>query len=433
MDSRQPALSSGSIKSVLFYGHGVTLACFAVMFLLYGSVLNTFTVFFNPIVEDLGWSNTALSVAMAVGAVAMGISAPFAGRFMDRIGTKPVMIAGAIMIGVGILAASRIMYPWQIYILYSLVGCGLACATVIPCSLIISNWFVSKRGMAMGIMAMGTSVGGMLMSPVANWIILHYGWRSAYIFSGVIILTVALPIIIFLLRTRPSDVGLEPYVDATQPPGDSDAVWGLNVKEASGTIAFWQIAFLMFIIGIVTSGIGAHIVPCLVKDFGYSQTGSTNVWAYTLAVMTFAKFAFGPIADRWGPKNAMAASCLLMAIAIWDLSNAFSYEIAIMFAVVYGFGVGAPLTVNPLLVAQTLGVKHFGAIYGILNLISIVGAAIGPVALGIVSDARTSYLSALYAFIGLMAVTAVVSYFIKPTVQKANSVSSVEADVAVDQ
>jgi MFS family permease len=278
--------------------------------------------------------------------------------------------------------------------------------------------------MAMGIMAMGTSIGGMLMSPVANWIILHHGWRTAYVFSGTIILAVGVPIIGFVLKARPSDIGFEPYREIGKPRADSSMVWGLNVRESSSTLAFWQIAALMFVIGVVTSGVGAHVVPCLVNDFDYSQTRSTMVWSLTLGVMTFAKFSFGPVSDRWGPKNAMAVSCVLMATAIAVLSSATAYEIALVFAVIYGFGVGAPLTVNPLLVADTLGVKHFGALYGVLNLISIVGAAIGPVALGMVADARSSYLMALYVFVALMALTGVVAYLIRPVSRKTNTLSS---------
>jgi MFS family permease len=404
--------------TVLFYGHGVVFACFTVMFLLYGSVLNTFTIFLNPIVDDLGWSRGALSVAMGVGAIGMALAAPIAGKLMDRIGAKPVMIAGTLMIGLGILGASRIMLPWQIYILYSLVGCGLACATVIPCSLIISNWFASRRGMAMGIMAMGTSTGGMLMSPFANWIILNYGWRAAYVFSGTVILVVGLPIIIFLLRARPSEAGLEPYVDSGLQADTVNDSWGLSVTEAFSASAFWQIAALMFVIGVVTSGLGAHIVPCL-TDFGHSPTRSAYAWSVTLGVMTIAKFSFGPVADRWGPKNTMAGACGLMAISIVVLTFATPYKIAILFAALYGFGVGAPLTVNPLLVGEALGMKHFGALYGILNLISIVGAAIGPVALGIVFDKQGNYMSALYVFIALMACTGVIAFFISSASQRA--------------
>jgi len=112
-------------KQVLTYGNGVVISCFAVMFLLYGSVLNTFTVFLKPIVEDLGWGRGTLSFAMAMGALGMGVSAPIAGKLIDRMGARPLMIAGSLMIGIGILVASRIMFPWQVYIIYAFIGCTM--------------------------------------------------------------------------------------------------------------------------------------------------------------------------------------------------------------------------------------------------------------------------------------------------------------------
>jgi len=415
-----PKTVAQSILEVLSHGHFVVPGCFAVMFLLYGSVLNTFTVFVDPMVQDLGCTRTTISFAMMIGAGGMGVAAPFAGTFMDRLGARPVMMVGAVMIGAGILITSRITALWQMYVLYSFVGFGLACATVIPCSLIISNWFVSRRGMAMGVMAMGTSTGGMLMSPIANWIIQNHGWRSAYVFSGAVILFIGFPIIAFLLKAKPSDAGLEPYFDSDVSDEAVDATGGLSVMESFSTAAFWQIAALMFIIGLVTSGVGVHIVPCL-NDFGHAQDKSTLVWSITLLVMTVAKFLFGPIADRWGPKNAMAASCALMAISIALLTRGVSYEFAVVFAIIYGFGVGAPLTVNPLLVAGSLGVKNFGAIYGVLNLVSILGAALGPVSLAFASDANESYVPGLFVFMGLIALTGVVAYFIKSALQQAGA------------
>jgi MFS family permease len=401
-----------ALWQVLSYGHYVVPACFAVMFLLYGAILNTFTVFVDPLVEALDTTRGKISIAMMIGAFGMGAAAPVAGILMDRIGVKRIMIAGTLMIGFGILIASRVTALWQMYIIYAFVGIGLASATVIACSLIVSNWFVSRRGTAMGIMAMGTSTGGMAMTPVANWIIQHHGWRTAYVFSGTTILLVGLPIIIFLLRCRPSDAAMEPFVDPTLPPDDVDISWGLSAKEAFSAKAFWQIAALMFIIGLVTSGLGIHVVPCI-KDFGHSPDNSALVWTITLFVMTISKFLFGPIADRWGEKQAMAFACALMAASILFLSLATRYEIALLFGILYGFGVGAPLTVNPLLVTRALGLRHFGALYGILNLISIIGAAFGPVILGlVVYDNFESYLPGLYAFIVLMVVSAAIAYFV---------------------
>jgi MFS family permease len=422
-DSQRPLDVSflTTVVRVFTYGRCVVGASFAVMFLLYGAVLNTFTIFVDPMATDLGCGRGPLSVAMMTGALGMGAAAPIAGKLMDRIGAKPVMLVGALTIGVGILLASRATALWHLYIAYAFVGIGLAGATMIPCSLIISNWFISRRGLAMGIMAMGTSTGGMLMAPVANWIIQNHGWRAAYVFSGTVILTVGLSVIAFLLKPHPSDAGLEPYVGADDPARHINAGWGFSVTEAFRMRVFWQIAAVMFVLGVVTSGVGAHVVPCL-TDFGHTPTRSAYAWSVTLFVMTVAKFSFGPISDRWGSKNAMAAACGLMSIALVVLSFATAYEIVMVFAVLYGFGVGAPLTVNPLLVGESLGVRNFGALYGILNLISIVGAAIGPVAMGVASDVQKSYLSILYLFVILMAVVGVVALFIRPAARETSMV-----------
>ena len=412
MNSRSSLKDSlRTLWQVLSYGHYTVLACFGIMFLLYGGILNTFTVFLVPMVEDLGWDRKTLSYAMAVGAIGMGISAPIAGMLIDRMGAKRVMVAGAAMIGGGILVAGRISYPWQLYLAYSFVGIGLAAATVIPCSLVISRWFVSRRGMALGMMAMGTSVGGMFMTPVANWIIYNHGWRAAYTVSGIMILLIGVPIIAFLLKPEPLAAGFEPYVDANEPTEEGSSNWGLSVKEAFSTWAFWQIALVMLIIGVVTSALGAHYVPHLIA-LDHSPAKAARGWMLVLLVMTVAKFSFGPIADRWGARKATAGACVLVAVSIMIGTIATSNLYLIIFAALYGFGVGAPLAVNPILTSDALGMKNFGAIYGILTLISIFGAVVGPVWAGAVYDIKESYLSVLYIFAGLMALSGVIAYFI---------------------
>ena len=110
---------------------------------------------------------------MMVPIFASALTAPIAGALMDRIGARSVMTAGISIIGVGLLGGSTVFRLWQLYIVFAVIGCGLMCSTVIPCSLVISNWFVSRRGAAMGVAFAGTSVGGMVMSPIANWMILN--------------------------------------------------------------------------------------------------------------------------------------------------------------------------------------------------------------------------------------------------------------------
>ncbi len=415
--SRSFADSLRTTWQVMTYGNCTVLACFATMFFLYGAILNTFTVFLVPMVDDLGWDRTTLSIAMAVGAGGMGLTAPIAGTLIDRLGARRIMIAGAAMIGGGILVAGRITYPWQLYIVYAFIGIGLASATVIPCSLVISRWFVSRRGMAMGMMAMGTSVGGMVMTPLANWIIYNYSWRAAYTVSGIIILFIGLPIIVFFLKPDPAEAGYEPYVDPDLPAEDAQPGWGLSVKEALLTRVFWQIAAVMLIIGVVTSAIGTHFVPHLLA-LEHAPTKAANAWLLVLFVMTGAKFAFGPIADRWGARKATAGACVVVAVSILIAINATTNNYVIMFAVLYGFGVGAPLAVNPILTSEALGLKNFGAIYGILTLISIIGSGVGPVWAAAVYDGENSYVSVLYVFAVLMILSGVIAFFVTSMARK---------------
>lgn len=171
---------------------------------------------------------------------------------------------------------------------------------------------------------------------------------------------------------------------------------------------FWQIAAIMFIVGLVTSGVGNHNVAYL-TDIGHSPTAAAVAWMIVMGVMIFGKLAFGPLADRWGARTAMAWACVLYAVGITILLFARPYSVAILYAVVYGFASGAPLTINPLLTANNLGMKNFGTLYGILNIMATTGWAIGPVAAGAAFGRMKSYLPVFCVFVALMLLAAMCS------------------------
>jgi MFS family permease len=404
-------------SSKLFYGYVVVAACFVVLFLVWGMVLNTFPIFLKPIAEDMNWGRGALAVALLMGSIGTAVAAPVAGIIIDRIGARSVMVAGALMIGLGLLAGSRIAHLWQLYLVFVAIGCGLMCASIIPCSLIISNWFVSRRGAAMSGAFVGTSAGGMVMSPVANWIILHYGWRMAFALSGVTIMVVVIPVVLLAIRTHPSDVGLEPYRDADDDTSDAEANWGVGVKEALSMRSFWQIAAVMLIMGLVAGGLGNHCVAYL-TDLEHSPDRAAFAWSMVMGVMILGKLSIGPLADRWSARNAMAGACVLFAVSIAILTSAQPYWIVLVFAALYGFACGAPLVLNPLLTSGYLGMKNFGALYGVLNVMGTVGGAVGPVGAGLYFDRQGTYLPVFYFFIVMMLVAAVVAISIRPLAQR---------------
>ncbi len=399
--------------SKTFYGYYIVAACFVILYMLWGMVLNTFPIFLKPMTENMGWSRGDLTVALLMGAIGMIISAPIAGRMIDRFGARPVMALGTLVVGINLMAGSLIQHLWQLYIVFGLIGCGLICSSVIPCSFIISNWFVSRRGVAMSIAFAGTSVGGMVMTYVGNEIILHYGWRRAFVLSGLTNLIVVIPVVLLFVRTRPSELGLEPYRNPSDEAAKRDFNWGVGVKEAFSKVVFWQIAAIMLIVGVVSGGLGNHSVAYL-TDLGHSSTSAALAWSIVMGVMIFGKLAFGPIADRWGAKIAMAISCLLFVISIFLLPFAKTYTIVIVFAVIYGFASGAPLVINPLLTAGGLGMKNFGAIYGILNMVGSIGGSVSPVGAGYYFDKYKTYQPVFYLFAFLAIIAAITSLTIKP-------------------
>lgn len=400
----------------VFYGFYIVVGCFIILFMLWGMVLNTFPIFFKPISENMGWSREALSYTLLVGAIGIVISAPIAGKLIDRFGAKLVMTAGTLIVAFGLLAGSRVTQLWQICTVFAFIGAGLMCSSIIPCSLVISNWFISRRGTAMGIAFVGTSIGGMLMSLVANWIIIEYGWRTAFLFSGITILVVVIPVILLLIRTHPSELGLEPYHQSEQESNPRTDNWGVGVKEAFSLKIFWQIAAVMLIVGFVQGGLGNNCVAYL-TDLGHSQTRAAAVWSLVMGAMVFGKLALGPLADRWGAKNAMAGACVIFSVSILLVTIAHPYWLAILFASLYGFASGAPLTIYPLLTAGNLGMKNFGAIYGILNIMSTVGGAVGPVVAATVFTRHGSYLPIFFVFVGLTLVAGLCSVSMKPLPQ----------------
>ena len=137
-----------------------------------------------------------------------------------------------------------------------------------------------------------------------------------------------------------------------------------------------------------------------------------------MGVMVLGKALIGPVADRWGAKMAMAGACVLFAISIVILTVAVTYPVVIIFAALYGFACSAPLTINPLLTSGNLGMKNFGAIYGILTITMNVGGAVGPVGAGMYFDRYGTYLPVFYVFAVFLLLAIACTAFIRPAYER---------------
>jgi MFS family permease len=384
-----------------FYGWYIVAVCWVVNFIVFGIAVNTFTVYVKPIQAELEWSRGEISLAISLAAIAMGLAAPFLGRLIDRTGARLPMAAGAAVVGACTILLSRAQSLPYFYAVFIVSGIGLGAATIIPVSLVISNWFSAMRGKALGFAMTGTGLGAMVMVPVSTWVVTHWGWRTSWTIMGCIILLMV-PLNLLFIRTRPADMGLLPDGGLTVPEEPISAV-GLSVPEAVRTRAFWLIGIMMVLAGLVAMGVGVHLMPYL-TDIGHAESRAGLIIAIISGMTFLGKIGLGFIADRWGVRPTVALAYGLILAGILILMGAAALPVAFAFAIVYGFGIGAPLVVNPALTAENLGLKHFGAVFGILTLLNTAGAALGAVLTGFIYDAAGSYIPALLLFVALTAV-----------------------------
>ncbi|MFO7964916.1 MAG: MFS transporter [Desulfobacterales bacterium] len=388
----------------VFYGWYIVAVCFVINFTVFGIAVNTFTVYVKPISADMGWSRGQFSFGLTLASLAMGIMAPLMGRIIDRTGARIVMTIGAVVIGSSFVVLSGAHSLWVFYLFYMISGAGQAGTTIVPISLVISNWFKLRRGRALGIVMTGTGIGAMVMVPLTSWIVVTWGWRTSYLIMGWVIIAMA-PLALFFIKTSPSDMGLTAdggTMDKSKPL----KLQGLAAVEALRSGSFWLIAFMMFILGLVGMGLGLHLMPYL-TDIGHPEVTAGMLISIIAAMTVLGKVSMGMFADRWGIRKVILIACAVIIIGILILMKAETIGIAVLFAVCYGYAIGTPLMINPALTADCFGLASFGAVFGILSLFNILGAGLGAWMAGAVYDAAGSYNPVFWIFIILTAASGV--------------------------
>jgi MFS family permease len=381
-------------------GWVVVGSLFTTLFLVFGAGYNTAGVFVTPLVEHFGWLRTQVSLLQTALALSAGAVVPLVGVLLDRLEARGVIAVGAGLAGGGFLLASRADGFAPLLLAYVLVGAGLGAATLLPCSLVIANWFGVRRGLALGVAMGGTSLGGMVMTLVASRVMTWAGWRAAYLALGLPMLAIVVPVVLATVRTRPA---------ATAGIAETgDALPGLEVGAALRVRSFWLVALAQLFFAFAAAGTNLHAIPYLI-GLGYAPTRAAQVVGLVLGFAGLGKLAMGFVADRIGGRRALVANFILCACGMTSLLFAGSPLAAAVFVLTYGLAVGAPLTLIPMVMAESLGLRRFGSLSGLAGLFNVAGAATGPVVAGRFFDASGSYTTPFAVFIGALVLGAAVS------------------------
>ena len=378
---------------------------------------HTFSVFITPISEDLGISRTAVSTAYAGATLLAALGLPFVGRLVDRFGVRVVMLWVALLFGACVAAFGLVANLLLLAIGFAslrFLGQG---SLMLGSYNLAAQWFSRRRGLAMGLVSIGFSRMA-VHPPLAQWLIDQVGWREAWMWLGISTWVLLVPCMWLFVQNKPEDQGLLPDgVSATRDASDkrnfaNAAESGLTLNEATRTSTFWICAVAVATMSLSITAIFFHQVSILGSQ-GLSPQVASRVFAISAVSMVAFMPVFGRLLDRLPTQPVFAGGLLLISGAVASLSAVSSVASAIAFAILFGIANACSHNLLGFIWPRFFGRKHLGSIQGTSQMVSVVGASVGPIPVGMAYDLSGSYSGALIALAVLPVVCAVAVFFVR--------------------
>jgi len=401
----------------VFYGWWIVLAAFLNLFFSVGIVYYGFPVFYPSMVSSLGFTRAQLTQGFLLGFVVAGLLfGLLAGVLIDSLGSRQVIRIGIWCVGLPLILMGSMTRLWQYYVLCIAEVVGYVLTGPIPNQVLVSNWFRLKRGRAMGIAYLGLGVGGAVSPLLINGLIQSFGWRNAFRIIGTLILLVLFPVSQWITRSAPRDLGLSsdgaPPDDSTTEPASSDREL-MTVTRAMRSTNFWLIVsgctLTIGAIGAVTQ----HLILFLTGE-GYSVSGASRISSALLVASLGGRVIVGYFADRYSRKNVMALFYLSLALAIPILFAASRPGMVWVFALLFGFAMGADYMLIPLVTADCFGLSALGKLLAVIITLYSLGQWLAPWLAGKIFDSQHSYGLAWLIMAGAAAAGAALIYAIAP-------------------
>jgi len=394
----------------------VATALFLMLVLSYSSAYLTMGIFFTPLIKNFGYSHAKVSSLSTVAFLATASFSWPAGWLLERIDSRFLICAGAVMIAAGFMTASQATHFGTLVAAYAMMGAGVGLGTITPAAVVITNWFQRARGKAMALVMSGTTFGGAVTAQLANYLVNRGGLRFAYM--GMIVpVLLSIPIVLIVVRTRPGSVASERRSQVNY----SIRLPGYEVSEALLSRSFWMVILVTICYGFVAAAVALHLAPFIIR-LGY--TG--NVAAIALSVFQIAagvtKLSLGALTDRRGVKISIVIAFLGGAVGAMALV-ASSYPWLLIIGII-GMGMSlSPVSLIPLLLADSTGLRRFATLQGIQALILFLAVAAGPFIQGWLYDLSGSYVTSFR----ILAVVAVLGALLTMTCKRYQGEQDAEA------
>ena len=348
---------------------------------------HTFSVFVEPISQDLELSSASIASAYGLATLIAAFLLPYMGKIIDRYGARVSLIIISIILGVSCIffgAASNFLMLTVGFGFLRFFGQG---SLMLGCANLVSQWFDSKRGFAMSLMALGFGMSMAIHPPVSQFLIDQYGWKYAWIILGISTWIIMVPALFILAWNNPENIGLKPDgVKKSNLKNDEvEAIEGLNLTEALKENSFYILAAMWFGMAMLVTTLHFYQVTILTNQ------GITTEFAASLfTVSAFAMVVFMPLVgkffDNFPTKYVLATGLLINSISLISITYSSSDAYSLFYAVSFGINNAFSMTMFGYIWPRYFGRKHLGSIQGTGQMIGVIGASLGPLPVGFAID-----------------------------------------------
>jgi MFS family permease len=342
------------------------------------------------------WGVTLLTLAQ-------GLVSPFAGRAMDRHSIRALVCTGAMSAAAGFVLIAHATALWQIVAIYgTLMTAGVLLSGPLAAQTLAAKWFRRRRGLAIGLSTVGTSLGGLLLTPFVAWLFLNFGWRTAHLVLAAIMVGVIVPLVWLVVRNDPAARGVAPEPErAPNPDGSPHPSFPEHTtRSILANRNFWVTVLAFTPMVTAFGGIQQNLGP-FARDMGIGDQGTSFLVSVFAGVMIGGKIFFGAMADRFDHRYLYVLAVAALAAAMALMLTHPAYPGMVVVSLLLGFAAGGFLPLMGAIVGSRFGPASFGQVLGLLGPFTTV-SALGPLLAGALREITGSYDAALYVFLALI-------------------------------
>ena len=406
-------------RNRVFFGWWVLAGTFTCYTALCGIQIYTLPLFYPKLMKEFGWSTENVTRAATIFFLTGAILTPFVSSFFDRFSARIFMIAGACATVVGLFSYSSLRTLTQMSLIYMIFSVSQVCAGQVPTMLIVTRWFKRYRGIAVGVTLMGPDIGGAIFPLVVKHVLKTGGWRDALLVLMVIAGIMMLLPLIFLVRSRPEDKGLQPDGDLPGPekshlPDQPAPHVGITLKEAFRMPVFYILAFATGSLWFCMNGIVQHQTIFMSSEVGITMDTLPLIISTIFWFAIFGKLLIGYLSDHFDKVLIMfvVVLALIAGLSILRFSSADHLLRLYCYAAVFGIGYSGTFTMIQLVIAEFYSGESYGKILGILTMVDVASGGIAIAVIARIQGAWNSYLPVIELLIGLSSLVAVLVLFL---------------------